>query len=246
MTTTTAIIKSALRESNLISLVAAPTADQQTEAMSLLASVVAGVYGYSVGENLRDWIIGYDGQYLPNLGWNYLRWRWLEQNTRVVLNQTDAQTLYMPRRPNEGARIQVVVANGDVVANPVTLDGNGFLIDGDATLVIDAADDAGTWIFNAEAASWELVEVLALGDDMPFPLQFDDFFIIKLAARLNPRYGRSLTNETIARLQEMQEQIESFYRQKRAVPAPLALRRLQTPNQWWNYWGGRGPRGWLG
>lgn len=247
MTTTTEIIQDAFRESNVIRLGASPTSDMQTEAMSRLNNLISAVYGDDVGENFQDWMVGYEGQINPNYSWTQLQWSYPIINSRILLNHNEAQTLYLPLRPYDGSRIQVIDVQGVLATYNVTLDGNGRNIETTPTITLNTNDLNRTWIFDAEAANWErAAATFAIGDQMPFPTEFDDYFIIKLAGRLNPRYGRSLSEESVGRLAEMQDMLESKYRQRKTMPAQKGVRRLSDPNQRFFFSGNwRGRWGWM-
>lgn len=250
MTTTTAIIKDAYRESNLIGAAQEPTSVQQTEALARLSSMVAGVYGFDVGEQLSDWMVGTLGQNQRELGeWSQLEWQYPIPNSRMLLNHTAAQTLYLPYHPQDGSRIQAIDITGSLSTKPITLNANGRLIEGQRTLVLDEDNFNGTWFYNEQNAEWQRLDAIALGAEMPFPPEFDDYFIIRLAARINPRYGRSLSDLTIARLNEVAEQLQARYRQKRNMPAPSAVRNLRGPDRYARYrnWDHNSGRfGWMG
>lgn len=246
MTTTTDIILDAYRESNIIAITATPSAAQSAEAMRRLANLVSSVYGDDVGENLQDWMVGYQGQQYPDYSWTPLRWQYPISQSRILFNDIQSQTLYLPRRPDDGARIQFIDVQGVCATYPVTLSANGRLIEGADSITLSTDGVNKTWIYKADIATWVLVETLALDDEMPFPPEFDDYFIIKLAGRMNPRYGRSLDEFSLARLQEMQDNLESKYRQKRSMPAQQGVLRLSDPNQQYFYAGNRrGQWGWM-
>lgn len=232
MTPVSDILTQALRESNIVALGSAPTTAQSTEAFDRLKSLVAGVYGDDVGERLQDWLVGNAGVHWPYMrGWNELRWKYPISNSRIILDHQSPQTLYLPLEPDNGARLQIIDLGGALATYNVTLEANGRLIEGVRTLVLSTNNLNRTWIFDADTSNWAVLDYIAADGEMPFPLEFDDYFIIKLAARLNPRYGRSLSDLSLGRLSEMQQMLESTYRQKRAMPAPLAVRRLSNPNQ---------------
>jgi len=246
MTSTTDIILDAYRESNIISINAAPSTVQQAEAMRRLSSLVTSVYGNDVGENFQDWMVGYEGQRYPNYSWTALRWQYPIPQSRILFNDIISQTIYFPNRPYDRARMQFIDVQGVCGTYPVTLDGNGRLIEGVDSVVMNTDGVNKTWIYDAPNANWFLTDTLALGDEMPFPSDFDDYFIISLAGRLNPRYGRSLNDQSIARLAEMKDQLASTYRQKRAMPAQQGVLRLSDPNQQYFYAGNwRGQWGWM-
>lgn len=249
MTLTSAIIGDAYRESNLIMQGQAPSAEQEAEALTRLSSIVAGVFGFDVGEQLEDWMVGTLGQDAFEVrGWSELQWKYPIPNSRLLLNHSAAQTIYFPYTPEDGSRIQALDLTGTLSTRPITLDGNGRLIEGQRTIIIDTDDLNRVWFYNEQAAEWRVVSGLTAETTFPFPEEFDDYFIIRLAVRLNPRYGRSLSDLSLMRLQEVAEQLQARYRQKRLMPAPTAVRNLRGPVEPFRDrdWGGRGGRfGWL-
>lgn len=246
MTLISAIITDSYRESNLIAAGTLPSDIQTTEGLSRLSSMVAGVYGYDVGENLMDWMVGNLNQRDARGAWTEEDWAFPIQNSRMLLNHQNPQTIYFFQMPENGARMSVIDINGALATYPITLNGNGRLIDGAATAVLNTAGLNKTWVYDADNADWRALTGLVLTDPMPFPPEFDDYFIIRLAGRLNPRYGRSLDTMALARLAEVTEQIEARYRQTRVMPAPTAVRRLNGPSdRYYDYNGGRNGRfGW--
>lgn len=247
MTQTSAIITDAYRESNLIRAGAVPSDTQNTEGLQRLQSMIAGVYGYDVGERLYDWQIGQSHVADPDVSWDALTWAYPIANSRLLLDHAGPQTIYFPENPENGARIRVVDTFGLLSTYNVVLDGNGRLIDGQPTATLSTDNLKQTWVYSDDHADWRAVENLALDAEMPFPEEFDDYFILKLAGRLNPRYGRSLSDAALARLQEVTEQLNARYRQTRTVGAPTALQRLAGPNDRGFQFGRRsGRNGWMG
>lgn len=250
MTQTLAIVTDALRESNLIALGVEPKANQADEGLRRLQSLVASVFGSDVGENLEDWPIGLVGvtEHWPrDWGcWNQNIWRYPRTNTRLLLDALGPQIIYFPTQPDDGSRIMVVPVTMDLVAYPVTLDGNGRLIGNAQTVILnDNVTAKRTYMYTSDLASWQLVESFDLEDTFPFPLEFDDYFITKLAMRLNPRYGRAMQAESAERMKQMTRQIKARYRQSQNMPADPAVLRLSDPG--WLGRGGRGGRyGWMG
>jgi hypothetical protein len=232
MTPISAIITDAYRESNLIMIGQAPSPEQQQEGLARLTSLIAAVYGWEVGEELKDWMIGSAGILHP-FGWSQISWRFPIENSRLILNNTEADTIYLPENPRNGSRVQVVDVAGNLATAPITLDGNGRLIQGQRTLLLNQAGVNDTWMFNKNNSEWEPVPTIDISSTLPFPPEFDDYFIIKLAARINPAYGRSLNDLSISRLSEATEQLIARYRQTRTMPVPLGLRRLNSPRSFY-------------
>jgi hypothetical protein len=52
---------------------------------------------------------------------------------------------------------------------------------------------------------------------MPFPTEFDDYFIIALALRLAPRHSARLGPDSVAMLERARSQIRARYRKPRPV-----------------------------
>lgn len=238
MTQVLEIITQGYRESNLIAISGAMTPLQQAEGLARLQALVASTYGYDVGEALTDLSVGYKNQEAPDYqnspyATSTYRWQRPEVNTRLVLNQDSAQRIFLPRDPRKGSRIAVVDVFSALAAFPITLDGNGYLIDGLATKLLNINATNKTWMFDDATSGWrEITEVTLVTDEMPFGRAFEDYFITKLASRLNSRYGRSLTQETMMRLQEQQEQMMATFRQSRSKPAAGRLAyALRTPNR---------------
>lgn len=236
MTTALTIITDAMREGNIIGAPATPTAIQQTEGLRRLNTLVASVFGGDVGEDLVDWPVG-------NIGvaafwqtmWNQQVWQYVPKNARIIANQTTPQTLYFPVQPNDGSRVQLLAENADMVTNPITLSGNGRKIAGAQTVVINTSPFTRTWFYRAELGDWAVLSTLLISDDLPFPLEFDDYFVTMLAMRLNPRYGKTMDEQTARRLTDQEQQINARYRQRIDKPAPEAILRISDPGRYYGW-----------
>ena len=253
MTTLLAICTDALRESNLIGVNAVPTTPQLDEAVRRLQSLIASVYGFDVGENYQDWMVGLnnvDRTWDMYAQWTETYWRYPIQNARLLLNAPGPQTLYFPRKPDDGARMAIVLEDMDLSVNNVTLSGNGRFIEGATEVVLnDNATAPRSYMYRADLGEWKLMTPLTSASEMPFPIEFDDYFITKLAMRLNPRYGRVMTAETGQRLSEQTQQIKARYRQKQDMPAQLGVLNTSDPGRFDRgfFRGGRGRfGGWMG
>lgn len=213
------IIGRALRESNLTPLAGAPSANQQNEALPLLTGQLLASLGFEAGEELSDLNIG--GEFDQS---SYAA-QWVPANARLVLNLNGAKTLKLHPQPYDGMRIAVADAAGNLAANNLTLDGNGRKIEAAATLVLNVNGDTRQWLYRADTANWVKIASLLIGDTMPFPEEFDSFFVTRLAMRLNPRYGQSLSELTAAELNRSESKLRARYRKPRSPsdPGPLGL-----------------------
>lgn len=226
MTIARAIIKQALRESNLIALAADPNDNQNTEGLGKLNSIIAGVFGFKAGVQLREWPVGTDGVSDVSVNWNRNDWAVPPPNVRLMVSSTDPETIVLPSFPDNGARVGLVDLTGSMSAHNVTLDPNGKRIE-DATSVTVAIDSANLeWMYRADLGNWQRLTLLGLDDEMPFPIQFDTYFETVLAMRLNPRYGRATAAETGSFLSDSLAQLRATYRQRRNVRAPEEVLRL--------------------
>lgn len=235
MTLTSDIIAEAFRESNMLAIGAQPTAAQADEGLKRLNVIVSGVYGFEVGDPLMDWPIGRDG--IEDLIiWTPEQWTYPPPNTRFIIDTTEAQTIYLLPNPSDGARIAVVDPLGKLAAAPLTLDGNGRAIENSASITLNTNNLIRLWMYRSDLGDWvRLNELADPADTFPFPLKFDDFFITRLAMRLNPRYGRSVSDETRAELASIEEKLQAQYKQDVTVwgvPAIAALTRGYGDNRY--------------
>lgn len=249
MTTTLEIITQALRETNLIAIGQTPTSAQRTEGLGRLNGLVSSVLGYEVGEKLEDWPVGVDNIniYDQPYCWNSIIWARPLVNKRLVCNVQSAQTIYLPPDPCDGSRMAALDLSMDWSTNNLTLDGNGRLIEGGGTLVLDEQGVGGPWMYRADLGDWVLVEGLVIDSEMPYPTEYDDAFITMLAMRMNPRYGRTTSPETISTLERAVSQLRARYRQTivtAADPGVLAM-SVQAYNSQYYPWGARGRFGWM-
>jgi hypothetical protein len=234
MTQALAIIKQALRESNLIAITADPTTDQISEGQVKLNQLIASVFGFEVGIQINDWPVGTNaGVEEFAVNWNRSAWSTPPQNVRLVGTSLEAEVISLPPFPDNGARIDLVDLTGTLSAHPITLDGNGKLIESAGSVVV-ALDGANIqWMYRADLGEWVRISIINLDtDELPFPLQFDAFFETRLAMRLNPRYGRSADPQTLDTLNRAESKLRATYRQTRAVRLdPAVTRRSLTGQQ---------------
>lgn len=237
MTGTLSIITDAYRESNINGIGVVPDAKQQEEALRLLSNVVGSVYGFEVGEGLRDWPVGRVGMQ-PDFSsnWSESTWTRPKANVRLLINTAQPQTLFFPNDVSDGARIALVDVGQTLATYPVTLNGNGRTIDGEAAVVVSTDGVERIFLYRADRGGWVTMTQLDDVDaEFPFPAEFDAAFVTMLAMRLNPRYGRSLAAESINWMERSLRQLRARYRQKVKVPVDSALlRHSYTPKGYIN------------
>ena len=212
------VIRYAFRESNIIPLTASPNDAQATEALQLLNSYIASLYGDRAGEKLADWPLGQFGRADPQD--QYCVWDWdLPRitfpliNRRLLVTNEEAMTVHLPAMPQDGSRMAIVDPYSRLDQVPVVLDGNGRTIEGLDTLTLNEAGTAREWIYRADKAGWDRLTDLTLIDEIPFPEAFTDYFTTSLAMRLNPRYGREMDAQTLTVYQRQQRRFTNQYLQ---------------------------------
>lgn len=220
MTTARDIVKDALRESGILALGDTPSAESEEEGLKRLNVLIRSVLGYEVGEGLismsySDYQSTIDSQYVPS-------------NVRLYLELEQDTTIDLEPNPQDGARLSILDMADNFSTNNLTLDGNGRLIEGGTTLVLNTNSENREWLYRADTGNWARVSTLTDGDDFPFPLEFEDFFVTSLAMRLNPRYGQEIPQATLVALRRAGNQLKARYAQKREVYSEAALYRLTS------------------
>lgn len=156
-------------------------------------------------------------------------------NRRIVYGGT-AQTVYFPQKPNPGSQMAVAQATGagdtGHTGDILTLNGNGYYIQDPAdgllktavTIVFNSGSGSSPfapvrWFYRDDLAQWILVADLTTGtgtiytDSMPYPKEFDDFFVCALAKRLAPSYNKIIARETVETALQTESAFLARYRQ---------------------------------
>lgn len=221
MTLISSLITDAYREGNILPLRKAPNADQVAEALRLYNQNLLSIYGGDAGEELTDWPLGNFGIDDPTYVFPYTADRIARPtiNQRLIATNTAALTIYLTPYPQDGARMGIADPFGRLAAFPVTLDANGRTIEGAATKVLNVNGTFQEWFYRADKGGWVKLTSLLSVDDNPFPADFDAFFYIGLALRLNPRYGREMDPQTATVFKTERRQFVARYLQS----APLQI-----------------------
>lgn len=247
MTTAQNIIKKAFRESNLIPVGQSPTSAQETEALEDLNNLLLSVLGYEMGDPLDPLPLGKNNVERP-VGYPY-NWieslEWLPRNVRLMCNLESAEEVNLYPDPDDGSRFGVVDVSGNFSGNNLTVNGNGRTIEGNATLTLSTDGLNDEWFYRGDLGDWKKVTNLTVSDDLPYPQEFDDYFVIMLALRLNPRYGRQLDQQTQAYLNRAESRFQARYSPIINVPADSGVLRLsrQSYRRGRYRYGARSPTG---
>lgn len=244
MTTVASIISQALRETNLIPLGVEPSDEQLAEGFALLSTIVEGVLGNEAGENLSPFPLGQAGINAPR---GYPWWAnelpgnvYVPTNIRIMCNLTADGLVNLSPRPHDGARMGVVDISQNFSEFPLTINGNGRSIEGEESMTYDTDGLIRQWLYREDLGNWVTVIPLDPAGDMPWPVEFDDMFIIRLAYRLNPRYGQVIHPASAEALKIATSKFSARYGQSTTnMPSEDGLTYLTHYNRFWGYYSNR-------
>lgn len=244
MTLVSEIITRAYRETNVISKDAALSPAEQAEGLPRLQTLIASVFGNEIGENLNDWPLGNFGRSQATAGLCDTRGaRFPPINSRIIATAEEARTVEFPAFPSDGSRMALIDPYSRLAAFPVTLDGNGRTIEQEASLVLDADGLFRVWFYRADLGNWVRVTEIDSFSEMPFPMEFDDYFIIGVAMRTNPSAGFRIAPESVARFEQQQRQLYGRYAQ--IAPLDINTDLSYTSRQSYDtYWPGSSQGAW--
>lgn len=220
MTQVSEIIRQALRETNTVAITQDSNPTETAEGLARLQALVLSTLGNEVGYIMEDWnilsattITKPSG--VPLTTAQAGAWT-VPPNARLVCGLGAALTVTLDPLPQDGQRFSAIDAKNTFDTFNLTINPNGRKIEGAvANKVISTEGDATQWLYRADLADWKVIAPLATDDEFPFPTDFDDYFIIMLAMRLSPRYGKELPKESGARLEMQRQQFIARYSQTR-------------------------------
>lgn len=143
-------------------------------------------------------------------------------NSRIVWDGTPV-TLYLPEEPRPGARVALVQGSGARLNPPpggtLTLNANGRLMESAvgvsvATLDLTQPVSPMSWFYRADLGVWKLIDTLAATDAVPFPDEYNDFWICALSMRLAPRYSKTVSPSTTQALARLLARMKAEFRQE--------------------------------
>jgi hypothetical protein len=209
------IIKDAFREANLIPITQSPTLDEQAEALRLLNRFVRSIFGNEAGDKLQSFAVGslnvVTTTQLPIF--DFTTPNYVPLNARLMVNISAATQVNLHPDPEDGSRIAVVDVAGNFNTFNLTLRGNGRGVDTATTAVLNTASLKKEWFYRADLGSWMAITNLGLNDVFPFPLEFEDLFVIGLATRLNPRNGVAIDDQAMMNFRRQRNLFRARYSQ---------------------------------
>lgn len=229
MTQVSDIIRQALRETNVVAITQDSNPNETAEGLTRLQALVLSTLGNEVGYIMEDWNVKSTTNLTKPSGVPLTAPQatayTVPPNARLVCGLTAPTTLLLDPQPQDGQRFSAVDAIKGFATNNLTINPNGRKIEGDTVnKVLATADASIQWLYRADLADWKVIDPLGLDAEFPFPADFDDYFIIMLAMRLNPRYGKELTKESAARMDQQRQQFINRYSQTRLRDANMVDR----------------------
>jgi hypothetical protein len=211
MATAREIIQTAYRKLGIVPLLQAPSAAQAQIALTELNRVIYNFVGFGTSfpwDQVRaDKAIDLD----PD-----------DPALRLALQNNIAITITLPKRPVDGARIQIIDPNNTLATYNVTLARNGWQIEGSAAdLVLNTAGLNRVWMFRGDTGNWTRAANLGLDDQMPFPVDFDLGFSLILARRLSGEFGVNLNPADMGYAKDAHTKLRARYvKPPRQFPSP--------------------------
>jgi len=243
MTLLSDIIQQGYRDANIIPIGSSPSTNELAEGLKRLQVLILSVLGMEGGEKLTALPIGNNNvtepsDFVPDPP------LYLPLNANLVCNLTEATTLYLHPKPQDGSRLGVIDASANFATYNLILNGNGRKIDGATTTTLTTNSQATQYFYRADLGDWVEITSLASSDEMPFPIEFDDLFVIMLAMRINPRNAQKISEESVMIMERSREQFRARYAQSIATPADLAVLRLSRQTFPNGQYGGSWVDGW--
>lgn len=250
MTLASSLVQQGYREGNLIPVGQQPSAAQLAEGLTMLNNLLEGVFGFVLGVPLMDWLVprpqrtanAADYPLYPGGNWdiNQYSYQYPPNDARMVWNGTQ-QLVYMPEAPFDGARMAFVTSTGEASSAPpgtLTIDGNGFFIEGNQQYSPASGVTHRAWFYRADIATWMHAALVGAGDEFPFPDALDDYWVCALSIRLSPRYGKVIQDSTKARYTEMAATLKTRYHNEHPVDSGGRLIRgaFQSYNLNFGWW----------
>jgi hypothetical protein len=231
MATLRKIITDAYRESGIIQKSSLPDADKMQEGLDKLITIIDNMFGYEVGSLYQDINYGDDG--VTN-GYSvdsnrevFIDTSYVRPSYRLLVNSTSAKTIFLDPNPYDGARVAVIDVGMNFTTAPITVNADTRKIEGGRTVTLNTDGQSASWFYRADLAEWVTMSPLTLDSSTPFPDQFDDFFAIKLAMRLHPRYLVQSAPETQIFYKEWKGKFKSRYTTTQEMNSETALYRLR-------------------
>lgn len=229
MTLISEIVTDAYRETNRIAVGRTETVAEQAEGVKLLNRYIRALLGNELGDPLDSYAFGENNIDANSKDYErteeIVRW-FVPQNRRLILNLTEAKEVNLFPFPEDGCRFAVADASDNLSTFNLTVKGNGNTIEGNTSIVLNTNGLDAQWFYREDLANWLRVSQLEADDELPFPAEFEDMFVIGLAMRLVGRQGTNLSDASIVIYNRLMTKFKARYKQTQPVPLEEALRRI--------------------
>lgn len=225
MTLVQDIIDRGYREGNLIPAGQSADDTQRTEGLNVLNGFLRSLFGFELGQWLRDVTIPYPGEHHRHHSHTFGADEDFYANVRFLSKITSAKTVKLDPHPEDGA--QIAYASVGATAN-LTIDAQDRLIESSTALELTPLDSPRHWFYRADIGTWVLVQTLALTDEQPFPPEFDDFLISAVSKRLQPRHSKELAPGTEEIFKEGMKILRARFNQSPNIPIRQGPGRAET------------------
>lgn len=239
MATLRKIITDAYRESGIIQKGTVPDADQMQEGLDKLLMIIENMFGQEVGGDYIDINYGDDGvansYSIDSNREVHIDHSFVRPSYRLLVNSVSPKTVYLDPAPYEGARFSVIDVGQNFTTAPFTVNADTRRIEGQQQITLNTDGAVVSWFYRADLGEWTKLSPLNLDSDSPFPSQFDDLFMMKLAMRLHPRYLVQTAQETAMAYRELNRKFRTRYSTSQEVSSESALYRLRA-HRYYDYY----------
>lgn len=240
MATLRQIITNAYRENGIIQKGGSPDAAQLDEGLTELGYVIDNLFEEEVGARYTDILFG-DSSNANAFGQALDRSFLLDNlfafpNYRILCHNSEAKTVYLDPHPADGSLINIIDVAGNFATYNVTLQGNGRLVGGNASVALNTDSDNKKYMYRADLADWQELTALTVDSQSPFPSKYDLLLTLKLAMRLHPRHLVDTRAETGMAYKEILRKFRSQYTTKREARSELGLVRLSHSRRSQDYY----------
>lgn len=214
MTTLQVIIERSYKETQICAYNVSPTQDQLDAALPLLQGILERRTRPPI---LTCWL-GQTNELKSQRGAifrNFTQFAGqyaLPQDIYLNCLLDTAQIVRLAPSPGDGARQVFLDTSQSFATSPLTLLGNGNRIDGGSDYILSTNGQTLSLLYREDLAEWLVLPAeYGLSQNLPYPAQFDDLFVIELALRLDPRYGKELSEITANTYQELSSHFKGRY-----------------------------------
>lgn len=180
MTTLSTLIEDALRMIGALPEAQPVTAYQSEVGLRFINDLIDAMPSRGVGSTLAQARV--TGAYT------------ISQPSILHVIATSALTIKLPTDPHDGFRVRIVDVGANFATNNVTIDRNGWLIDGSAAdVTLSTNSQTKVYQFRSDLGDWrDITSPLAISAESPYPGEFDGAMSALLGVRLLAVFPRDV------------------------------------------------------